>query len=75
MTNKSDKERDKYGRFIEICLDYISGQVLKECSEELTEPISDKINCSISTGGVLKEWRNANMTPTYKNGDREEPLN
>ena len=55
--------------------DAVSGQVLKECSEELLEPLHNIINCSINTGKVPKEWKRADIVPIYKSGDKQEPLN
>ena len=55
--------------------DDVSGHILKECREQLIEPICDIISCSIETGNVPVEWKRANVVPLYKNGNRQEPLN
>ncbi len=55
--------------------DNISGQVLRECSTELIEPIYDTITSSINTGKVPVEWKRADMEPVYENEDEQEPLN
>ena len=55
--------------------DGVSGYILKECRQEMAEPIHDIIECSIETGKVLKEWRRADIMPIYKNGNKEKPLN
>ena len=55
--------------------DAVSGQVLKECSKELLEPLYNIINCSVNSGKVPKEWKRADIVPIYKSGDKQEPLN
>ena len=53
----------------------ISGYILKECRQEMAEPIHDIIECSIKTGKVPREWKIADIMPIYKNGNKEETLN
>ena len=55
--------------------DGVLGYILKECRQEMAEPIHDIIECSINTEKVLKEWRRADIMPIYRNGNKEEPLN
>ena len=37
--------------------DGVSGYILKECRQEMAEPIHDIIECSSRTGKVPKEWK------------------
>ena len=55
--------------------DGISGYILKECKQEMAESIHDIIECSFKTREVPKEWKKADITPIYKNGNKEEPRN
>ena len=55
--------------------DGISGQVLKECHKQLLEPMYDIITSTILTGKVPKEWKRADITPIFKSGDKQVPLN
>ena len=55
--------------------DEVSGQILKECHEELIEPIFEIINYSIQTGTVPQEWKRADIIPIFKSGNRQESLN
>ena len=48
-------------------LDGVSGYILKEYRQEMSEPIHDKIKCSLKTGKVPKEWIRADIMPIYKN--------
>ena len=45
----------------EIGPDGASGYILKECRQEMAEPIHDIIECSIKTGKVPKEWKRADI--------------
>ena len=49
--------------------------ILKECRQELAEPIHDIIECSIKTGKFSKAWKRAEIMPIDKNGNKEESLN
>ena len=55
--------------------DGVSGWVLKECAEQLVEPICHIINHSLEKGRLPKEWKRADITPIYKGGEKEDPLN
>ena len=55
--------------------DGVSGWILKECREQLMEPIWDIVNSSLKEGKVPKEWKRANIVPIYKGGGKTEPLN
>ena len=47
---------------------------LKECKEQLAEPIWEIVNSSLEEGKVLKEWKRANIIPIFKGGSKTEPL-
>ena len=55
--------------------DGVSGHIIKECREQLIEPIYDIIKCSIETGEVPTEWKRADIIPIHKGGKQDEPLN
>ena len=55
--------------------DEVNGWILKECREEMEEPIWEIINSSLREGRVPKEWKRANIVPLYKGGNKMEPLN
>jgi hypothetical protein len=44
--------------------------VLKECKEELCDPLSTIFNKSIESGRVPEFWKVANVIPVFKKGDR-----
>ena len=54
--------------------DVVSGYILKERRQEMTEPIHHIIECSIQTGSPQRMKRD-DIMPIYKNGNKEEPLN
>ena len=55
--------------------DELSNWVLKECKEQLVEPIWEVINTSLIEGRVPREWKRANIMPIYKGGKKTEPMN
>ena len=55
--------------------DGVNGRLLKECGEQMEEPLWDIINSSLREGKVPKEWKRANIVPIYKSGNKVEPLN
>ena len=67
------KELDKTNA---IDPDVVSGYILKECTQEMAEPIYDTIiDCSLRTGKIHKECKRTDKMPIYKNGNKEEPFN
>ena len=50
--------------------DMISKIVLKEFANEIAPLLSHIFQLSIDTGKLHKDWRNANMSPIFKKGDR-----
>ena len=55
--------------------DTISGCVLKECADELKNPIYDIMKTSLDSGKLPTDWKRANIIPIHKGGSKEEPLN
>lgn len=54
-------------------VDGIHSVVLKECSEELAEPLAELFTKSLSSGIVPDDWKVANVTPIFKNkGSRDD---
>ena len=50
--------------------DDIFPRILKECREELSEPIANIFRKSLDTGVVPRLWRQANVVPIFKKGDK-----
>jgi hypothetical protein len=55
--------------------DNISNKVLKNCAEELTPVISHIFQLSLETGSLPTDWRNANISPIFKKGDKHTAAN
>ncbi|XP_076062422.1 uncharacterized protein LOC143037755 [Oratosquilla oratoria] len=55
--------------------DGIANWILKECKEELTDKIHILINSSLKEGKIPEDWKNANIVPIHKGGNKEEPTN
>ena len=55
--------------------DGISPWILKECAEELCEPLFMIFTNSLQQGKLPKIWKKANITPLYKKGNKSNPLN
>ena len=55
--------------------DGVSNWILKECSSQLAGVTQNIINTTLSRGEVPKDWKRADITPIYKSGNKEEPLN
>ena len=53
----------------------VSGYILKQCRQEMAEPIHDIIECSLKTRKVPKEWKRVAIMLIYKNENKEGPLN
>ena len=43
--------------------DEVSGKILKECRNELINPVYDIIKCSVESGKVPVEWKRAEIAP------------
>ena len=50
--------------------DGIPPRILKECSQVLSSPLALLLNTSFSLGQLQTMWKNANITPVYKKGNR-----
>ena len=55
--------------------DKIYPYILKTLAHELSEPICMIFNKSVTEGQVPCEWKDANVTPIFKKGNRQEPCN
>ena len=47
-------------------------RVLMEVAEQVSEMLTDILNCSLESGQVPEDWRAANVTPLFTKGSREE---
>ncbi|KAF2358335.1 Reverse transcriptase domain [Trinorchestia longiramus] len=50
-------------------------RILKETAEVISEPLTNIFNRSLETGIVPDDWKRANITPIFKNGNRQIPYN
>ena len=48
--------------------DGVSGWTLRECKDQLIQPIWEVITSSIEEGRVPQEWKKANIVAIYKGG-------
>ena len=55
--------------------DEIHPRVLRELVEVTAEPLSITYQCSLLTGEVPEDWRLATVTPIYRKGCKEDPVN
>ena len=55
--------------------DGVSGWTLRECREQLVDPIWDVINSSLTEGKILRERKKTNIVLICKGGKRTKPLN
>ena len=69
------KEIDKLKKTKSPGPDDIFPRVLKECKEELSEPITMVFRKSLDSGVVPRLWRQANVVPIFKKGDKAESSN
>lgn len=51
--------------------DKLSPRVLKECSAELAPSLTALYNMSLQLGRIPVQWKQANVTPIYKKGDKQ----
>ena len=50
-------------------------RVLKECSNEISPILALIFNESLARGDVPDEWRQANVSPVFKKGDKYDTAN
>ena len=55
--------------------DKISPRILKQVKDEISKPLTQIFNMSVSNGAVPQEWKLANVTPIFKKGDKSHPGN
>ncbi len=55
--------------------DQISGWMLSECAEELSFPLTEMFNKSLSQGKLPEVWKAADIVPIYKKGPKEDANN
>jgi len=53
-------------------LDKISARLIRECADLICIPILDIFSQSISQGIFPDDWKCANVTPLFKQGDRDD---
>ena len=50
--------------------DGVSGWTLRECKDQLIQPLWEVVKRSIEEGRVPQEWKRAYIVPIYKEEDR-----
>ena len=55
--------------------DNIHPRILKECADELSVPLSEIFNASMTTGIVPTAWRQAKVTAVFKKGNKNMASN
>ena len=55
--------------------DSIANIIFKKCAKEESPAVASIFNKSLQTGSVPKDWRDANVTPIFKKGNRHLPEN
>ncbi|MPC20626.1 hypothetical protein E2C01_013578 [Portunus trituberculatus] len=58
-----------------VRLDGVSGWAVKECKDQLLEPIWEMVTSSLKEGRVPLEWKRDKIIPIFKGGKSPEPLN
>ena len=56
-------------------VDGIPARLLKVAARELALPIATIFNYSLSTGTIPAEWKQARVTPIFKEGDKQDTSN
>ena len=69
------KEIDRLSSTKSPGVDLVYPRVLKECKYIISGILTDIFNKSINTGEVPTLWRQANVVPIFKKGDRSEMSN
>ena len=55
--------------------DGLNARVLKECSDEISPILALIFNESLTRGDVPDEWRQANVSPVFKKGEKYDAAN
>ena len=55
--------------------DNISARIISECANELVAPLVKIFRLSVGSGVFPKRWKQANIIPIYKKGDKKLPSN
>ena len=55
--------------------DNISARIITECANELVVPLTKICKLSVMSGVFPERWKQANIIPLYKKGDRKDPSN
>ena len=55
--------------------DEVFARVLKECKDELSQPLTQLFNQSLNEGVVPDSWKTANVVPICKKGDKSMASN
>ena len=55
--------------------DDIPGRVLKTCASQISAMLTFIFQQSLDTGEVPRDWREANVVPLFKKGERTKPSN
>ena len=55
--------------------DQIHGRVLKETADVIAPFLQTLFQSSLDSGVIPDDWRSANITPIFKQGDRQQPSN
>ena len=57
------------------CLDALNVRVLKECSTQISHILALIYNESLTQGNVPDDWRQANISPVLKKGEKYDVAN
>ena len=55
--------------------DNIPGRILKTCAHELVDVYQILFQASVKQGTVPPDWKEANIVPLFKKGDKSKPEN
>jgi len=55
--------------------DNIAARVIKQCAPEIAEPLANLFTLSFSRSRLPSQWKDANVIPVFKKGERSCPSN